>query len=280
MLKIENVNKNYPDFKLHNVSFELPDGFIMGFIGNNGAGKSTTLKSILNIVKPDSGKIEVFGKNIIDHQLEIKQQVGFTLGSFEYYQKYKLKRIVASYKKFYDCWDESEYRRLLVKFGLNENKRISELSQGMKVKFSLALAMSHNAKLFILDEPTSGLDPLSRDEVLELFQEIVENGDKSILFSTHITSDLDKCADYIVFIKDGRIIANNEKDDLIDSHALICGKKESLNDSLKKRVVSYKLNAHGFRALIRRCDLNSIDDVEIETPTLEDISIYYNKEHN
>lgn len=278
MLKVENINKTYPDFKLQNVSFELPDGYIMGFIGNNGAGKSTTLKSILNIVRPDSGKIEIFEKNINDYELEIKQQVGFALGSFEYYQKYKLNRIANAYKKFYDNWDESEYRRLLLKFGLNENKQISELSQGMKVKFSLALAMSHNAKLFILDEPTSGLDPLSRDEILELFQEIVENGDKSILFSTHITSDLDKCTDFIVFIKDGKIIANDEKDNIIDSHALICGAKASLDDSLKQRVISYKLNAHGFKALIRKCDLTPSDDVNIEIPTLEDISIYYNKE--
>lgn len=279
MLKVDKLNKSYAGFKLKDVSFELPDGYIMGFIGMNGAGKSTTLKSLLNIVKPDSGTVEIFGKDMQQSELEIKQSVGFTLGSFEYYQKYKLGRIADSYKRFYNKWDDKTYQCLLKKFGLNENKRISELSQGMRVKFSLTLALSHNSKLFILDEPTSGLDPIARDEVLELFQELVEEGDKSILFSTHITSDLDKCADYIVFIKDGKIIANAEKDGIIYSHALICGNNNALTQSLIDRVVSYKSNAHGFRALILKNNILPEDNFESEIPTLEDIMVFYNKEN-
>lgn len=281
MLKVENLNKTYPLFRLKDLTFHLETGYILGFIGLNGAGKSTALKSILNIVKPDSGTVQMFGKNMAEHELALKQRVGFSLGAFEYYPRNKLKQIARIYRRFYEAWDDERYELYLKKFCLDENKRVKELSQGMKVKFSLALALSHNSKLLILDEPTSGLDPLAREEILEIFQEIVEDGEHSILFSTHITSDLDKIADYILFIKDGSIAAYDTKEDLLASHVLISGSAEEWNEELENRAIGFKNNRFGFKALILRERLKDSDPLERETPNLEDIMIYYNKEaHN
>lgn len=277
MLKVKNLCKTYPSFRLDNVSFVLPEGYIMGFIGLNGSGKTTTLKSILNIVHPDSGEVEILGKNTATHETEIKKNIGFMLGSFDFYPKAKVSKITQVYRNFFDNWDEEKYRQYLHRFQLDENKRISELSAGMRVKYGLTLVLSHNAKLLILDEPTSGLDPLARDDLLDLFQEIIEDGKTSILFSTHITSDLDKCADFILMIKNGRIIANTTKDDLINSHALISGKKEDLTDELFSNLISVKKSNLGFKGLILRKNIKN-NNLVIEKPNLEDIMVYYNLE--
>ncbi len=280
MLVVENLCKKYPTFSLDNVSFKLEGGYILGFIGANGAGKTTTLKSILNIVKPDSGKVEILGKDFAKNEIDIKQEIGFMLEPFDFYSKTKIKKIANVYKSFYNEWDELKYQNYLKRFHLDENKQVCQLSAGMKVKLGISLALSHNAKLIIFDEPTSGLDPVARDELLDLFQEIVENGNKSILFSTHITSDLDKCADFIIFISNGKLIANNTKDQLIADHKLIQGKNSALTSSLESRIIAKKVTHFGFTALIKTKDLIDSDDVEIETPNLEDLMIYYNKEEN
>lgn len=277
MLKVSNLCKSYDKFKLSNVSFELPSGFIMGFIGANGAGKTTTLKSILNIVKCDSGQIEIFGKSIYNNESEIKEQIGFSAGNITFYPKKRVRNVVDIYKRFYKNWSDEVFSEYTTKFKLDEEKRINALSQGMCVKLSIALALSHDAKLIILDEPTSGLDPIAREELLSILSEIISDGDKSVLFSTHITSDLDKCADYILFIKDGKIIENSTKDDLIDAYALISGKMCVFND-LQERLVGYKKNAFGFQGLIKRSQLLNEDDVEIAVPNVEDIMIYHIKE--
>ena len=280
MLKVVNLNKKYPSFSLKDVSFELESGYILGFIGVNGAGKSTTIKSMLNIVKADSGIIEFFGKNIDEYELEIKQNIGVSLGAFEYYPRNKLKQITLAYKRFFKNWDDAKYYSYLKKFSLDENKRAKELSQGMKVKYSLALALSHGAKLFILDEPTSGLDPLAREELLDIFQEIVSDGEHSILFSTHVTSDLDKCADFILFIKDGEIIAHDTKDDLIEKHVLISGKSSDFSLKIKEKVISYKLSPYNFKALALKEKVKDLTCVEREVPNVEDLMLFYNKENN
>lgn len=277
MLKIENLTKTYPAFKLKNVSFSVPKGYIVGFIGRNGAGKTTTLKCIMNAVKADGGKIAVFGKDAMQNEIEIKQRIGFSLGEADYYKNYKVKSITGVYKRFYKNWDEKSYTAYIKKFNIDESKKINQLSSGMRVKYALTLALSHNAELFIFDEPTSGLDPVSRDELLDIFQGLVEDGEKSILFSTHITSDLDKIADYIVFIKNGEIIASDEKDALLDSHLLIYGKKSEL-DKIKDSVIGYKENHFGFTALIKKSALPE-GNFETAKPNLEDIMIYYDKEH-
>ncbi len=278
MLEIENLTKTYPSFTLDNVSFHLPKGYIMGFIGVNGAGKTTTLKSIMNIVQPDSGTVRVFGKNMTGNEVELKQHIGFMLGGADYYLKTKIKTVTKVIRSFYEDWNQKTYEFYLKRFHIDDNKKVGDLSSGMRVKLAMAYALSHRAKLFIFDEPTSGLDPLARDEMLDLFHEIVEDGEHSILFSTHITSDLDKIADYIVMIKDGKIVANATKDDLIASHVLVSGKRLDLTEDLKTRLINYKLNAFGFVGLMKRNDINSSDETKKEIPNLEDIMIYYNRE--
>lgn len=280
MLKVENLCKKYPDFELKNVSFEVPEGVIVGFVGQNGAGKTTTLKCIMQSVLPDGGTISVFGMNIKENETKCKQLISFSSGAFEYYRNKKLSLIADVYKTFYDNWKQSDFDEYVKRFNLDTNKRVKELSAGMKVKFALSLAMSHDAKLFIFDEPTSGLDPIARDELLDVFRDIVNEGDKSILFSTHITSDLDKCADYVLFIKNGQIILNCAKDELLDKHALIKGGLDELTDDIINRLVSYKKHQFGYTALIRRENIKSDDKFAAEKPTLDDIMVYYSKENN
>ncbi len=278
MLKVENLCKNYEYFSIKNVSFELPKGYITGFIGANGAGKTTTLKSILNLVHPDSGKITIAGKDMGVDEIAIKREIGFMLGPVDYYAKSRIGKTVGVYKRFFPNWDEQAYKNYLDKFSLNENKKICELSAGMKVKLGVALALSQNAKLLILDEPTSGLDPVARDELLDVFREIVESGERSVLFSTHITSDLEKCADFIIFIRNGELILNSAKDDIMESHLLISGRKDALTQSLKERVIGFKETAYNFTALIKTDNIIADDEVIKEKPNLEDIMVYYNKE--
>ncbi|MEF9864727.1 MAG: ABC transporter ATP-binding protein, partial [Christensenellaceae bacterium] len=223
MLSVRNLNKRYEKFALKNISICLKKGYIMGFIGRNGAGKTTTLKAILDLAHRDSGEVEILGKEVTPSDFSSKQKMGFIFGGVDYFPKKKLKIITDVTKKFYENWDDKIYQQYLKRFELDEEKTIDQLSEGMKVKYALSLALSHHAQLLILDEPTSGLDPVSRDDLVELFQELIEDGEKSILFSTHITSDLEKCADYITYIKNGEIIASDEKDQFIDSYRLVKG---------------------------------------------------------
>jgi ABC-2 type transport system ATP-binding protein len=279
MLKVVNLNKSYPTFALQDVSFHLPKGYILGFIGANGAGKTTTLKSILNYVRPDSGTVEILGKDMFSHEIELKQDIGFMLGAVDFYSKSKINTIIKVYRHFYFEWSDRAFQELMRKFNIDCGKKVCELSAGMRVKLGIAMALSHNAKLLIFDEPTSGLDPVARDDLLDLFQEIVKDGERSILFSTHITSDLDKCAEYIVFIRDGRLIANDTKVKLIDSHSLIKGKNENLSPEFRSRMIGVKTNANGFSALILREKLKQDDEVQVEMPNLEDLMVYYNREN-
>ena len=204
--EISGLTKTYPAFTLSDVSFFLKPGRICGFIGRNGAGKTTTIKSMLGLVHPNGGELSYFGLPFSENEREIKSRIGYSTGAVNYYPKKKIRDIVAVTRTFYSTWDEAAYREYLDLFSLDENKSPSELSEGMKVKFNLLLALSHKAELLILDEPTSGLDPFSRDELLDVFAELKARG-VAILFSTHITSDLEKCADDILYIRKGRIVA-------------------------------------------------------------------------
>ena len=206
IVEVDRVIKEYPAFRLNEVSFGLEEGKITGFIGRNGAGKTTTIKSMLNLIHTGGGEIRYFGMPLAGHETEIKQRIGYSTGTVSWYPRKTIREIVAVTKLFYPNWDEESYRKYLAFFGLDENKKPIELSEGMKVKFNLLLALSHRAEVLILDEPTSGLDPFSRDELLELFETLKEHG-VTILFSTHITSDLEKCADNIVYISKGEIKA-------------------------------------------------------------------------
>lgn len=226
-LEVRGLTKQYPAFTLKDVSFDVPQGAIVGFIGRNGAGKSTTLKSILGMVHPDSGEVRFFGQDVRQHERTFKEQIGVVLGGIDFYPKKKVKVITDVTRRFYRNWDEEKYRHYLTLFSIDESKRVDQLSSGMKVKYLLALALSHNARLLILDEPTSGLDPVSRDELVELFRAIVADGQRSILFSTHITSDLEKCASHITFIKDGEIFHSSTVAEFMEIYA---GRGTTLED--------------------------------------------------
>lgn len=280
ILTVENLSKRYEKFELKGVSFSLEPGYIMGFIGRNGAGKTTTLKSMLNLVHPDGGSVRVLGKEFREHELELKQKVGFMLGGVTFYPKQKLKAITQVVRRFYDEWDDALFENYLVQFGLNPDKRVEELSSGMQVKYALALALSHNAKLLILDEPTSGLDPVSRDELMGLFQQLIENGERSILFSTQITSDLEKCADYITYIKNGRIIASAEKDSFLDSYRLVKGTAAQRTDEVTRCLIGIKEHAFGFSGLVKTEDLSACAGLEISPADIENIMIYLEMERS
>ena len=213
---------------LNNIGFTLEQGRIMGLIGRNGAGKTTTLKSIFNLVHPDSGTVRVFGLNMPADELAIKQRIGYAGGAVDYYKRKKLSEISAVTSRFYDGWDEAAYHKYLDAFSLDENKTPMELSEGMRVKFSLTLALSHGAELLILDEPTSGLDPVSRSELLDTFIFLKDKG-VSILFSTHITTDLEKCADDITYIAKGNLIASKPMPEFMSENAQ-AGNGDSLED--------------------------------------------------
>lgn len=205
VLRVDRITKAYPGFRLQDVSFSVKKGSIMGFIGRNGAGKSTTLKSIMNLVHMDSGHVAFFGQDMEQNEGAVKQRVGYAGGAVNTYKKKKIRSLLAVSRRFYHNWDDALCRKYMDVFSLDENKTPSELSEGMKVKLNLAIALSHGAELLILDEPTSGLDPVSRAELLEIFKRLKARG-ISILFSTHITSDLDQCADDITYIREGRIV--------------------------------------------------------------------------
>ena len=250
----------------------------MGFIGRNGAGKTTTLKALLNYVHADSGTIKFFGENFSDNEFLIKQKIGFVSGGVNYYPKKKLKTITEVTKRFYEKWDETAYESYLERFHLDPEKKVDELSEGMKVKYQLALALSHHAKLLIFDEPTSGLDPVSRDDLLDLFITLVEENHVSILFSTHITSDLEKCASNITYIKNGEIIASMDKKSFLDGYRIVKGSSEKLTGAISKKLISFKKHADGFCGLVHTENLPIDGDVEILLADLESIMIYIEKE--
>lgn len=274
ILEVKNVTKNYPSFKLDDVSFDIEEGSICGFIGRNGAGKTTTLKGIMGLVHLDSGEVHVFGKNFKDDELGNKQNISFSLSEISYYPDQFVGKLTDVTSKFYKNWNQDTYLKLCERFGLKQNKRIRELSSGMKVKYNLAVALSHDAKLLILDEPTSGLDPISRDEVLDLFKLVVKDGKRSILFSTHITSDLEKCADHIVYIKNGKIISFTTKKDFVNEYRFVEGSLKDL-DKLQELLVSYKKEGKNFTGLIKaNLEKKLPKSVKRSVPNLETVMIY------
>ena len=228
-LRVEGLCKQYPAFALKNVSFSMEAGTVMGFTGRNGAGKTTTLKSMLRLVHPDAGRVTVCGLDTAEDELAVKARIGFVTGTAAYYPRKRLGQLTAATRRFYPDWDEARYQDCLRRFALDESKRVSELSEGMKVKYQLALAMSHHAQLLILDEPTSGLDPAARDDLLGLFLELVARDGASVLFSTHITSDLEACADTITYIRNGEIFASEPRRAFTERYRYLrCGEAELL----------------------------------------------------
>lgn len=276
ILKVNSISKSYSDFCLKNVSFCVEKGSIMGFIGRNGAGKTTTLKSILNLVHPDSENAEFFGMRFTEHEDAIKQRIGYASGSVAYFQRKRIKDIVKITRDFYQTWDEETYQKYLKLFHLNEEKKPIELSEGMKVKLNIALALSHKAELLILDEPTSGLDPVSRDELNEIFLSLAHNG-VAILFSTHIISDLDKCADCITYIRNGEIITSDKTENFKEMYSVLRMHGE-LTPAQKATVISVGKTKDGDTALIHTKDIGLFDGFTVEKSDLENIIIHLEKE--
>lgn len=226
--EVRGLVKRYPSFTLREVSFRVDAGRITGFVGRNGAGKTTTIKSMFNLIHPDGGEIEYFGLPLAGNENEIKKRLGYSTGTVNWYPRKKIRDIVGTVRRFYDSWDDAAYRRYLAQFELDESKAPMELSEGMKVKFNLLLALSHRAEVLIPDEPTSGLDPFSRSELLDVFTGLKNDG-VAVFFSTHIISDIEKCADDLVYISKGRIVAAEPK---AEFSARFSRAGESLEDTM------------------------------------------------
>lgn len=226
--QVRELSKKYPSFELKSVSFDLEEGRITGFIGRNGAGKTTTIKAMLNLIHPDEGSVSYFGKPLLGNEAEVKRRIGYSTGTVSWYPRKKTGTIIDIEKRFYDNWDEDAYRKYRTLFGIDEQKTPLELSEGMKVKLNLLLALSHRAEVLILDEPTSGLDPFSRNELLTVFTELKREG-VAVFFSTHIISDLEKCADDIVYISRGKIVAAQSREAFLRQYS---NPGESLEDTL------------------------------------------------
>lgn len=273
ILEINNLCKKYPTFELKNVSFSLERGKVMGFIGRNGAGKSTTLKAILNLIT-FSGSIKINGEEFKNNEEENKQEIAFILGGINVYRFVTVKTLKNVTKRFYKKWDDDLFKKYLSLFGIDEKKKIKDLSQGMKVKLNLALALSHGANLLILDEPTSGLDPVSRDEILELFLDLVEKEGVSILFSTQIVSDLERCANYITYIRNGEIIDSATLDCFVNKYILVKGDSSSFNKEHKSLTIGYRENNNKFEFLSKVENKDAFKEFSVMTPSIEDVMIF------
>lgn len=279
VLEINNITKDYKKFKIDNISFNLPKGYIMGFIGANGAGKTTTIKLILNMIKRDSGEIKVFGLDNIREEERIKEQIGVVFDECYYLEDWTLNDVEKAVSMFYKNWNSSIYEKYLKEFNLARDKKVKDLSRGMKMKLMIAVAFSHEAKLLILDEPTSGLDPVARDEFLDILRDYIEDEEKSVIFSSHITSDIEKIADYITYINNGKIIFTGEKDEFLEKYCIIKGGKEDITESQKKEIIGLRIHSTGFEGLIElKKAVGFSSKVIIEKASLDEIMIYMNKE--
>ena len=279
ILEIKNLSKKYKGFELKNVNIKLPKGMIMGFIGENGAGKTTTIKSILNIINRDSGEIKIFGLDNKENERKIKEDIGVVLDdSFlsEYLNPSDINKIM---KNIYKNWDEKLYFKYIEDFKLPKEKISKEYSSGMKMKLKIAVALAHHPKLLILDEPTSGLDPVARNEILDIFQEFIQDENKGIFVSSHITSDLEHIADYITFINNGEIIFIKTRDELLENYGIVKCSEEQFKKIDKKDYIKYKKNRYEYDVLIEdKYEFKKKYDISvIDKPSLEDIMLIYIK---
>jgi len=279
-LEIKNLAKNYGDFRLKNVSFDLPRGYIMGLIGPNGAGKTTIIKLILNLVRREGGEIKAFGLDNLAHEVEIKNRIGFVHDTPFFYEHLTLAGVRKTVAPFYRDWDDILFRRLVDEFNLPIGKRLAKLSRGQKMKFALALALSHKAEFLILDEPTSGLDPVFRRELLAKLSAFIQDEGKAVLFSTHITSDLERIADYITFVRDGEVVFSAPRDKILGVWAVVKGGDELLAPENRILFKGLRKGVYGVQALTsdagevrRRLGRETV----IEPATLDDIMFYVGK---
>ncbi len=277
ILNVSHLTKQYKNFKLEDVSFDVPRGMIYGLVGENGAGKTTTISAILNLMDKDGGDIEVFGQNHIQSERSIKQRVGVVIDGLYPFDRFLVRDIHSIMKSVYDRWDKDRFFELMEEFKLPLNKKIKDLSKGMKVKLNFAIALSHDPELLILDEATSGLDPVMRDEILGLLQDFVMDERHSVLLSTHITSDLDKIADYIILMHEGRVMFTKSKEELdVDYGIVHCG-KDLFEALAEEDVIAWIKEDFEYRVLVKNKArlLSCIHDLPVDKATIEDIMLFY-----
>ena len=278
-LEVNGLRKTYNDFRLDSVSFTLPAGNIMGFVGQNGAGKTTTIRCIFNMAIREAGEIKVYGLDNLKDELAVKEELAAVFDEVFFVDTWRVREVEKVVRGFYKKWDSKAYADYIKKFGLDPGKRVKELSRGMKMKLMLAVAMSHGAKLLILDEPTSGIDPVARDELLDILREYISDGEKSVFFSTHITSDLERIADYITLIDRGKIFYTGTKDGLLEHFCIVKGGKADLTDEIKKKIIGLAFTANGFNGMIRSSDKEGLQSgVTAEQPAIDEILVHIAKE--
>ncbi|KOF58031.1 MULTISPECIES: ABC transporter ATP-binding protein [Clostridium] len=277
ILEVSGLKKDFGSFGLKDVSFSLKKGCITGFIGINGAGKTTTIKSILGLVIKDAGSVKLFGKEIDKNERELKNHIGVVLDDGYFYDDMTLIEMKNIIAPAYSNWDETVFKNYITRFKLPLKQKISTLSKGMRMKYSIALALAHHADLLIMDEPTSGLDPLVRNELMDILLEFMEEDGKSVFFSTHITSDLDKIADVLILIDNGKIVLNEEKDIILDTHGLVKGDKSMINEHTRKLFLKLHETNYNFEGITNRKAVvrEQMKNVIIERPTIEDIMLAY-----
>ena len=279
ILEVKNLNKEYNSFKLKDINLSLPKGMIMGLIGENGAGKTTTIKSILNLTSIDSGEINIFGMDMKEEAKKIKEDIGVVLDDSFLSEHLTPKDINQIMKNIYSNWDEDLFLEYLKDFKLPLKQESKDFSSGMKVKLKIAIAISHYPKLLILDEPTSGLDPVARSEILDIFQDFIQDGESSILVSSHITSDLEHIADYITFINDGKILLSKTRDELLEQYGIVRCSKEDFEKIDENDYEKYKINKYEYDVLVsnKKEFKRKYDFKVIDKPTLDDIMLIYIK---
>ncbi len=279
-LKVSNLSKSFPGFQLQNISFSLPKGYIMGLIGPNGSGKTTTIKLILNMLKRDNGEVKIMGLDNITDEKAAKVNVGVVFDANYLCDEWTVAQSEAAVSVFYKNWDKNRFSELLKRFHIAPTKKVKELSKGMQMKLMIACAFSYDAKLLILDEPTSGLDPVSRDELLKILSEYIEDGEHSVLFSTHITGDLERAADYITYISYGELFFSGSKDEFVDMFRIVKGGRDELTLNLSGKLIGIRNFSTGFEALMRSEDLKLFSHLDVEPATIDDIVVFTNQEGN
>ena len=276
-IELKNVTKRYDTFTLDHITFNVPKGCIMGFIGQNGAGKTTTIRSMLNITDINEGEIKLLGLDHLKSETEIKKRIAVVFDELPFHDVLTAKDMARIFEGLYPDWDNTVYSQYLERFQLPFKKKIGQFSKGMKMKLQIACALSHNAELLIMDEPTTGLDPVVRDEILHIFMEYMQDGEKSILLSSHITSDLEKIADSVAMIDKGKLLISGYKDEIIENHGILkCG-KDKVSEIDKEDIVSVRYNDYGAEVMIsdREAASYKYKDTIIDSASLDDIMLYY-----
>ncbi|MGN0316559.1 MAG: ABC transporter ATP-binding protein [Lachnospira sp.] len=277
VIELKNVTKDYGDFKLDNVSFVVPEGSVCGFIGQNGAGKTTTIKLLLDVIGADSGEILLFGKDIRKGSAKLREDIGVVFDEMGFHEFMTGKDINIMMKNIYKNWDEKVFFDYLKRFSLPSGKKCGDFSRGMRMKLQIAVALSHHAKLLVMDEPTSGLDPIVRNEMLQIFREFVVEDDHTILLSSHITGDLEKLADEVVFINGGKIVLSGNKDDILEKHGLLKCKKSEIAAISEALVVNVQPGTFGVEVLVKDRNLckKMYPQMVVEPVSLEEIMLFY-----